>query len=127
MTAPSRRGTAGTTGFGRSGQSRVPHQDGVEIDHDPFDIWSDRSLPVVVLGRTVATKVERRFVLILDDHDGTEFTVADPAGGGLVKYTREELTAAWKLGAKKGVKWTGSIWVRRSEPAIVKMTSRTLH
>jgi hypothetical protein len=99
--------------FGRTGKSRVPRHEGVEADHDPFHIWSDRSLPVLVLGRTVGTKVERRYVLILDDHDLTEFTVADPAGAGLVKFTRDELEEAWKLGAKKGAKWAGSIWVRR--------------
>jgi hypothetical protein len=103
--------------FGRHGK----------LDHDPFNIWSDRSLPVLVLGRTVATKIERRFVLILDDHDGTKFTVADPAGDGLVKFTRTALEAEWNLGAKKGVLWAGSIWVRRREPVITRGPARTLH
>jgi hypothetical protein len=109
--------------FGRNGKDRVPRQDA----HDPFHIWSDRSLPVLVLGRTVASKVERRFVLILDDHDGTRFTVADPAGEGLAEVTREELTTAWETGAKKGVKWAGSIWVRRREPVIVRGAVGTIH
>jgi hypothetical protein len=65
-----------------------------------------------VLGRAVEGKIQRRFVLIIDDHDGTEFTVADPAGNGLAKFTRDGLAEAWNLGAKKGVKWAGSIWVR---------------
>jgi hypothetical protein len=98
------------------------------LDHDPFHIWSDRALPVLVLGRTRTDgKVERRFVLILDDHDGTRFTVADPAGEGLAEVTREELTAAWETGAKKGVKWAGSIWVRRREPVIVRGEAGRIH
>jgi len=103
--------------FGRHGK----------LDLDQFHIWSDRSLPVLVLGRAVASKVERRFVLILDDHDGTEFTVADPAGQGLVKFTRAELTRCWAKGAKKGVKWAGSIWVRRREPVITRGSAGTIH
>jgi hypothetical protein len=101
--------------FGRNGKSRVPQQDSVD-DHDPFFIWSDQSFPVLVLGRTVGSKMERRFVLVLDDHNLAEFTVADPAGDGLVKFTRDDLTEAWKLGAKNDVKWAGSVWVRRRRP-----------
>jgi hypothetical protein len=89
-----------------------------KIDHDPFVLWSDRSLQVLVLGRALVGKIERRFVLVLDDHDLAEFTLADPAGEGLVKFTRDELNEAWNLGAKKGVKWAGSIWVRRSVEAV---------
>jgi len=84
---------------------------GNKMDFDPFHIYSDRSLPVVVLGRNTGTKVERRFVLVIDDHDGTKYTVADPAGDGLVEFTRADLEEAWKLGARKGVKWAGSLWV----------------
>lgn len=35
-------------------------------------------------------KVERRFVLVIDDHDGTRYTLADPAGDGLVECTRAQ-------------------------------------
>jgi hypothetical protein len=66
-------------------------------------------------------------VPILDDHDGTEFTVADPAGAGLAEITREDLTEVWKLGAKKGVLWAGSIWVRRREAVITRGSAGTIH
>ncbi|MCA9595420.1 MAG: hypothetical protein KC776_19030 [Myxococcales bacterium] len=59
------------------------------------------------------TKVERRYVIILDDHELTEFTLADPAGSGLVMLHRGELTEAWKLGARKGVTWVGTVSARR--------------
>ena len=63
----------------------------------------------------------------VDDHDGTRFTVADPAGDGLVMMTRGELTDLWQKGAKKNVKWAGTIWVRRREPVITTRTAGTLH
>lgn len=97
-----------------------------KIDHDPFNIWSDRAFPVVLLGRIQGNKIERRHALLVDNR-GDVITVADPAGGGLVKFSRDELTVAWHLGAKKGVLWLGHLWVRRREPAIERMTSRTLH
>lgn len=80
-----------------------------KIDFDPFELHSDRWVQVLRLGRKVNGKVEHRFVIVLDDHDLNEFTWADPAGEGLVKLTRAELTKAWKLGAKKNVKWVGTV------------------
>ena len=52
-------------------------------------------------------------MIILDDHELTEFTLADPAGSGLVMLHRGELTEAWKLGARKGVTWVGTVSARR--------------
>lgn len=80
-----------------------------KIDFDPFELHSDRWVQVLRVGGIVKGKVERRYVIVLDDHDLTEFTLADPAGDGRVKVTRDELTEQWKLGAKKGVKWVGTI------------------
>ena len=57
--------------------------------------------------------VVRRYVAILDDHDLTELTLADPAGDGLVRRARDELTEAWKLGAMKGVTWVGTVSAKR--------------
>jgi hypothetical protein len=59
--------------------------------------------------------------------DGTEFTVADPAREGLMEITRDGLTDLWKLGAKKGVLWAGSIWVRRREAVITRGATKTIH
>lgn len=83
-----------------------------KIDFDPFELHSVRWVEVLRIGRKVNGKVERRFVIILDDHDLTEFTLADPVGGGVVKFTRDELAKAWELGAKKGVPWVGKVSAR---------------
>ncbi len=83
-----------------------------KLDFDPFELQSDRWVQLLRIGRIVKTKVERRYVIILDDHDLTELTLADPAGDGLVKLTRGELTEAWKLGALKGVTWVGTVSAR---------------
>lgn len=80
-----------------------------KIDFDPFELHSDRWVQVLRLGRKANGHVEHRYVSILDDHDLTEFTLADPAGDGLVTLTRAGLTEAWKLGAKKNVKWVGTV------------------
>ena len=80
-----------------------------KLDFDPFELHSDRWVQVLRLGRIVNGKIEHRHVMLLDDHDLTAFTLADPAGDGLVRFTRAELTEAWKLGAKKGVKWVGTV------------------
>lgn len=80
-----------------------------KIDFDPFEAHSDRWVHVLRVGRKVNGHVEHRYVIILDDHDLTEFTLADPAGEGLVKLTRAELAEAWKLGAKRGVRWVGTV------------------
>lgn len=77
-----------------------------KIDFDPFEVWSDRTMLMLLLGRKKGDKVERRHVLIIDDQDDA-ITVADPAGKGLTTFTRRALTAAWKLGARKGVRWLG--------------------
>jgi hypothetical protein len=82
-----------------------------KIDFDPFELHSDRWVQVLRIGRMANGHVEHRYVIVLDDHDLTEFTLADPAGDGLVTFKRDELTEAWKLGAKKGVKWVGTISV----------------
>ncbi|MBE7483202.1 MAG: hypothetical protein HS104_24915 [Polyangiaceae bacterium] len=86
-----------------------------KIDFDPFELHSERWVEVLRLGRKVNGYVEHRYVIILDDHDLTEFTVADPAGEGLVKVTRDELTETWKLGARKNVKWVGTVSARDRE------------
>ncbi len=83
-----------------------------KIDFDPFELHSDRWVQALRIGRMVNGHVEHRHVIILDDHDLIEFTLADPAGAGLVKLDRHELTEAWTLGAKKGVKWVGTVSVR---------------
>lgn len=83
-----------------------------KIDFDPFELHSDRWVQVLRLGRMVNGRVEHRYVIIVDDHDLTEFTLADPAGAGLVKFTRDELTKAWKLGARQGVRWVGTVSAR---------------
>lgn len=80
-----------------------------KIDFDPFELHSDQWVQVLRLGRKANGHVEHRYVSILDDHDLTEFTLADPAGEGLVKLTRAELTASWKLGAKKNATWVGTV------------------
>ncbi len=67
------------------------------------------------LGRIVNGKVVQRYVIVLDDHELTRFTLADPAGDGLVRFTRDFLTKAWQLGAKKGVKWVGTVSARDRE------------
>lgn len=86
-----------------------------KIDFDPFELHSDRWVQVLRLGRIVNGHVEHRYVILLDDHDLNEFAVADPAGDGLVKFTRDELSEAWKLGAKKNVRWVGTISARARE------------
>ncbi|MBI3200090.1 MAG: hypothetical protein HYZ29_01025 [Myxococcales bacterium] len=83
-----------------------------KIDFDPFELHSDRWVQVLRLGRMVNGRVEHRYVIIVDDHDLTEFTLADPAGAGLVRFTRDELTKAWQLGAKRGVTWVGTVSAR---------------
>jgi hypothetical protein len=87
----------------------------IKIDFDPFELHSNRWVQVLRVGRIVNGKVEHRYVILLDDHDLAEFTVADPAGDGLVKLTRAELTEAWKLGARKNARWVGTISGRRVE------------
>lgn len=82
-----------------------------KIDYDPFELWSDHTLPMLKLGRASGGKVERRHVLILDD-EGDVITVADPAGNGITRFTRRKLKAAWKLGARKGVPWLGCVSAR---------------
>lgn len=86
-----------------------------KIDFDPFELLSDRWVEVLRLGRNVKGHVEHRYVIVLEDHDLTAFTLADPGGDGLVRFTRDELTKAWKLGAKKGVKWVGTVSARDRE------------
>lgn len=88
------------------------HRPRFRADDDPFELYSDHALPMLLVGQQNGEKIERRHVLVIDDQDDV-ITVADPAGAGLVKFTRDKLTAAWKLGAKKGVKWAGSIWTWR--------------
>lgn len=60
-----------------------------KIDFDPFELWSDHTLPMLKLGRASGGKVQRRHVLIIDD-DGDVITVADPAGSGLTRFTRRK-------------------------------------
>lgn len=93
------------------------HRPRFRPDDDPFEIGSDHTLPMLMLGQQNGDKIERRHVLVIDDQDDV-ITVADPAGAGVVKFTRDNLMAAWKLGARKGVLWVGSIWVRWREPVI---------
>jgi len=83
-----------------------------KIDFDPFELASDGWVQVLRLGRKANDDVEHRYVIVLDDHDLTQFTLADPNRNGLVKFTRDELTKAWRLGAKKGVKWVGTVSAR---------------
>lgn len=85
-----------------------------KLDFDPFELHSDRWVQVLRLGRKVNGKLEHRHVIVLDDHDLAAFTLADPAGDGLVRFTRDELTEQWKLGAKKGVRWVGTVSARQS-------------
>lgn len=82
-----------------------------KIDYDPFEVWSDHTLPMLKLGRASGGKIERRHVLIIDDRSDA-ITVADPAGSGLTRFTRRKLKAAWKLGARNGVPWVGSVSAR---------------
>ena len=85
----------------------------MNLPFDPFELHSDRWVQLLRIGRVMKTKVERRYVAILDDHDLTELTLADPAGDGLVRLARDELTEAWKLGAMKGVTWVGTVSAKR--------------
>lgn len=79
--------------------------------HVPLELDSNRALPALVVGRKSGGNVERRHVLVVDDQDEV-ITVADPAGDGLVRLARKELTEARKLGARKGVLWLGHFCVR---------------
>lgn len=88
------------------------HRPRFRPEDDPFEIHSDDALPMLLLGQENGDKIERRHVLVIDDQDDV-ITVADPAGAGLVKFTRDNLTAAWKLEARRGVLWLGSVWVGR--------------
>lgn len=83
-----------------------------KLDFDPFELHSDRWVQVLRLGWRLNGRVEHRHVIVLNDHDLAAFSLADPAGNGLVKLTRDELTEAWVLGAKKGVKWVGTVSAR---------------
>lgn len=83
-----------------------------KLDFDPFELHSDRWVHVLRLGRKANGHVEHRHVIVLDDHDLNEFTLADPAGAGFVTLTRTELTEAWQVGAKKGVRWVGTVSAR---------------
>lgn len=97
-----------------------------KIDFDPFELQSDRWVEMLRLGRVVNGQVEHRFVALLDDHDLTEFTLADPVGAGIVKLSRAELTEAWTLGARKGVKWVGTVSANRvSQEEVPPATARS--
>jgi hypothetical protein len=82
-----------------------------KLDFDPFEPADDRTLSVLQVGKAAGARVERRYVLILDNQ-GTEIDLADPAGDGLTVTTPPELTSAWKLGARRGRSWTATVSAR---------------
>ncbi len=79
-----------------------------KIDFDPFEPINDRIHTVLLIGKAKNGAVERRYVLILD-HRGTEIELADPAGEGLTVITPKKLSNAWKLAARRGRSWMGTI------------------
>ena len=51
-----------------------------KLDFDWSELNSDRWVQAARTGLTVNGYVEHRYVIVLDHHDLTEFTLADPGG-----------------------------------------------
>jgi len=77
-------------------------------DGDPFEPFSDRILPLAVVGKATDAGIERRYLLVVE-HAQTEILVADPAGYGLAIIGSGELLEWCKLGAKRGLPWVGLV------------------
>ena len=77
-------------------------------DGDPFEPFSDRSLPLVAVGKATEAGIERRYLLVVE-HSEAEILIADPSGYGLAIIAHGELLESCKLGSKRGIHWVGLI------------------
>jgi hypothetical protein len=77
-------------------------------DGDPFEPFSDRVLPLAVVGKATKAGIERRYLLVVE-HTATKILVADPAGYGLANIAHSDLLEWCKLGAKRGIPWIGLV------------------